>query len=141
MRQNSKFVIGAISATNASQLTATIDTRGFSYARLYCLGNTNAGVSTVLTNNVVRENDDNSTNWVSIAATQAGTGFTPATNVQSTALAKIVHDIDLRGRKRYLNVLFTPHATTEIIIAAELSLPADGCTSAAEIGAAFVTQS
>jgi hypothetical protein len=61
--------------------------------------------------------------------------------VQSTALAKIVHDIDLRGRKRYLNVLFTPHATTEIIIAAELSLPADGCTSAAEIGAAFVTQS
>jgi hypothetical protein len=39
-----------------------------------------------------------------------------------------------------LNVLFTPHATTEAIIMAELSLPADGCTTASEIGAAFVAQ-
>jgi hypothetical protein len=140
MRQNSKFVIGAISATNASQLTATIDTRGFAFARLYCIGNASTGVSTVATNNVVRENDDNSTNWTSIAATQAGTGFTPVTTTQNTALARIIYDVDLRGRKRYLNVLFTPHATTESFIMAELSLPADGCTTASEIGAAFVAQ-
>jgi hypothetical protein len=137
MRQNSKFLIAAISATNASQLTASIDTRGFSFARisLFQAGGTTA-INTTPTNNTIAENDDNSTNWSVISASAAGTAFTVNTATSSTALAKIVFDVDLRGRKRYLRPLFTPGATQELFITADLSEPADGCATAAEVGTA-----
>ena len=139
MRQNSKFVVAAIGATNVSTLTASIDTRGFSYARIYCIGNTTAGLSTTLADNILQESDDNTT-FATITAAGAGTAYTPTTATIATTLAKIVYEVDLRGRKRYLKPTFRTHVTTEPIIMVELSEPSDGCTTAAEIGTAFLSQ-
>jgi len=141
MRQNSKFVLAAVSATNASNVTASIDTLGFSFARIYCLSNgVNTGLSTTTANNTLAENDDNSTNWTTITAAGSGTAYTATTTTQTTTLAKIIYEVDLRGRRRYLRPTFTLNATNEHMIAVELSEPADGCTTAAEIGTAFLSQ-
>ena len=140
MRQNSKFSIAAFgSATNVSTLTASIDTRGFSFARIYCIANTSTGLSTTLADNILQESDDNST-FSTITAAGAGTAFTPTTTTQATNLAKIIYEVDLRGRKRYLKPTFRTNATTEPIIMVELSEAADGCTTATEIGTAFLSQ-
>jgi hypothetical protein len=140
MRQNSKFSIAAIGATNVSTLTASIDTRGFSFARIYCFANSTTAVHTTGANNTLAENDDNSTNWTTISAAGSGTAYTPTTTTVSTALAKIIYEVDLRGRKRYLRPTFGLGATTEPFIAVELSEPADGCATAAEIGTANLSQ-
>lgn len=139
MRQNSKFAIAAIGATNVTTLTASIDTRGFSFARIYCFANSNVAVHTTAANNILQESDDN-TNFTTISAAGSGTAYTPTTNTIATTLAKIVYEVDLRGRKRYLKPTFGLGATTEPIIAVELSEPADGCTTAAEIGTANLSQ-
>ncbi len=140
MRQNSKFVIAAIGASNVSTLTASIDTRGFSYARIYCIANSTAAVHTTGANNTLAENDDNSTNWTTISAAGSGTAYTPSTNTVATTLAKIVYEVDLRGRRRYLRPTFGLASTSEPIIMVELSEPSDGCTTAAEIGTANLSQ-
>lgn len=139
MRQNSKFVIAAIGATNVSTLTASIDTRGFSFARIYCFANSNVAVHTAGTNNILQEADDNAS-WATISAAGSGTAYTPTTNTIATSLAKIVYEVDLRGRKRYLRPTFGLASATEPFIAVELSEPADGCTTAAEIGTANLSQ-
>lgn len=141
MKPNSKFIIGGVSATNASQLTASIDSRGFNFARIICLAgatNTN-GLSTTAANNKLEESDDNTT-FVAIAAAAAGTAYTPLSASASTSLAKLIYEVDLRGRKRYLKPTFTPGATGEYMIVAELSQPSDGVVTAAENGAAFIAQ-
>lgn len=139
MRQNSKFSIAAIGATNVSTLTASIDTRGFSFARIYCFANSSVAVHTTTSNNILQESDDNST-FTTITAAGAGTAYTPTTNTIATTLAKIIYEVDLRGRKRYLKPTFGLGATTEPVIAVELSEAADGCTTAAEIGTSNLSQ-
>lgn len=139
MRQNSKFVVAAIGATNVTTLTASIDTRGFSYARIYCIANSTAAVHTTAANNILQESDDNS-NFTTITAAGSGTAYTPTTNTVATTIAKIVYEVDLRGRKRYLKPTFGLGATSEPIIMVELSEPSDGCTTAAEIGTANLSQ-
>ena len=57
MRQNSKFVVAAFGATNVTTLTASIDTRGFSYARIYCIANSTAAVHTTGSNNILQQYD------------------------------------------------------------------------------------
>ena len=140
MRQNSTFVIGGI-VTNLSQVTASFDTRGYSYARFYAFGNSTAGVSTTIANHVLADSDDNSNfTTVSTAAYQVALTLPTTSASVSTALARMIYDVDLRGRKRYIRVTFSTTATTESIIAAELSEPSDGKATAAEVGSAFYAQ-
>ena len=139
MRQNSKFAVAAIGAANVSTLTASIDTRGFSFARIYCIANSTVAVHTTGSNNILQESDDNTT-FTTITAAGSGTAYTPTTNTVSTAIAKIIYEVALRGRKRYLKPTFGLGATTEPIILVELSEAADGCTTATEIGTANLAQ-
>jgi hypothetical protein len=137
MRQNSTIQVAGLGATNGTQVTASIDCAGYSFARILCLGNTNAGLHTTTTNNKLEESDDNAT-WVAVDAAAAGTAYTPSSATAATTLAKLVYDVDLRGRKRYLKVTFSTAATTSPSIVADLGLPADGKTTAAEIGTAHL---
>lgn len=140
MRQNSTFQVGGI-VTNLSQVTASFDCRGYSYARFYAFGNAAAAVSTTLANHVLAESDDNVTfSTISTSTYQVGLTLPTTTANVSTALARMIYDVDLRGRKRYIRVTFSTNATTESIIAAELSEPSDGKTTAAEVGSAFYAQ-
>jgi hypothetical protein len=137
MKKNSTFILATTGTATASQVTASIDTRGYAFARIKCLGLTNVGLNTTVTNNKIEHSDDNST-WVVIDGASAGTaGYTPSTATVATNLAKVVADIDLIGRKRYLKVTFTPNAGTVCAITADLSLPADDKSTAAAVGAGF----
>lgn len=139
MKPNTKFQIAAIGATNASQLTASIDCRGYNFARILCIATGNPGLSTVVSNNILEDSDNNST-WSPIAAAAAGTAYTPASATVATTEAKLVYEVDLRGRKRYLKPTFTLHATTQPIIAVELGLASDAGITAAQNGAAHLAQ-
>jgi hypothetical protein len=137
MKPNTKFQIAAIGATNVSQLTASIDCRGFSFARILCISTGNPGLSTVVSNNTLEDSDNNST-WSAIAAAAAGTAYTPSSATVATTEARLIYEVDLRGRKRYLKPTFTLHATTQPIIAVELGLAADAPVTAAQNGAAHL---
>lgn len=140
MRQNTQTLIGNYN-TNTSgvtTLTAEFDTRGFSFAKLIVLANTTATAVTG-TNNKVEDGDTTST-YATFAGFISGTDWTVATSTNSTALAKMIYNVDLRGRKRYLKVT-TGLAATAVgySILAELSNPADGVSDAASAGAANIS--
>lgn len=137
MRQNTKTVVGTINATTnvISTMTAEFDTLGFSFAKLIVLGGGTGTVSSG-TNNKVEEGDTTSS-YATFAGYVQGTDWNGSTTTNSTALAKAIYAVDLRGRKRYLKVTAT-YATGSIgaVIMAELSNPADGVSEAAAAGAA-----
>jgi hypothetical protein len=144
MKQNSKTVLMNASAntTGVSTLTASVDTKGFGYARILCLVNNTVSLGTVVTNNSLEEGDDTST-FSAVTAAAPGTGWTPGTVTASsvTTLAKLAYNVDLRGRKRYLKVTLGLAATSAgVFITADLSNPGDGCGTASEQGAAVSVQ-
>jgi hypothetical protein len=132
MRANSKILVAKSDATTVTSLTASVDTKGFSFARLIFVSTSNGAITG--TNNILEESDDNTT-FVTVSGFNAGTDFTAINSTNSTADAKLYFGVDLRGRKRYLKATVT-HATggTGMWIA-ELSSPANGMNTAAELGA------
>ena len=137
MKQNSKTVLMGASANTAgvTTLTASVDTKGFGYARILCLVNTTAALHTTVSNNALEESDDNTT-FVAVSAAAPGTGWTVSTVSSVTTLSKLSYNVDLRGRKRYLKVTLGLAATSAgVFVTADLSLPGDGCGTAAEQGA------
>ena len=141
MKSSTKILISTISATNASQVTAAFDCRGYGFARFLCFAPSTAAVHTTLANHVLAESDDNVTfSTISTSAYQVGLTLPTTTASVSTALAKLIYDVDLRGRRRYIRVTFSSTNTTELFVAADLSEPSDGKTTAAEVGSAFYAQ-
>jgi hypothetical protein len=139
MKPNTKFQISAIGATDASALTASIDTLGFNFARIICLATGTPGLSTVLTNNSLEESDNNSS-WSAIPEAAAGTAYTPLSATVATTEARLVYEVSLVGRKRYLKPTLGLNVTTTPIIAVELGLAADAPLTAAANGAAHLAQ-
>lgn len=141
MRQNTKTVIGAYN-TNTSgvtTLTAQFDTRGFSFAKLIVIANTTATAVTGTNNKI--EDSDTTQNHATFAGHISGTDWTASTTTNDTALAKIVYNLDLRGRKRYIKVTSGLAATAVgYSLIAELSNPSDGVSDAASAGAANLSQ-
>jgi hypothetical protein len=127
---NTKFLCA--SGAGVTTLTASIDTRGFSYAQIVGFNNAAAGLHTTAANTVLEESDDNST-WTSVA-----TGLTPATTAAAATVAKVVWNVDLRGRKRYLKPTTGYAASNSLSILAVLHEGLDAPNTAAEINAVNV---
>ena len=127
---NTKFLCA--SGAGVTTLTASIDTRGFSYAQIVGFNNAAAGLHTTASNTVLEESDDNST-WTSVA-----TGLTPATTAAAATIAKVVWNVDLRGRKRYLKPTTGYAASNSLSILAVLHEGSDAPNTAAEINAVNV---
>ena len=137
MRQNTKTVVGGFSASTSgvSTLTAEFDTLGFNFAKIIVLSSTTHTISAT-TNNKLEEGDTTSS-YATFAGYIQGTDWTGASVTNLTSLAKIIYNVDLRGRKRYLKTTFTQGtAAPGVVIMAELSNPADGVSEAAAAGAA-----
>ena len=137
MRQNTKTIVGAINTNTSgvSTISAEFDTLGFNFAKIICLSSSTGTVSSG-TNNKVEEGDTTSS-YATFAGAIQGTDWSGSTTSNATSLAKVIWNVDLRGRKRYLKTTFT-HATAGVaeVIIAELSNPGDGVTDAAAAGAA-----
>lgn len=142
MRHNFKILSVAGAATAGGTLTAEFDTKGFSYASIAFVDGTaptTVPIGTTTANNVVQHSDSSGSGHANITGYVSGTDFTATTTTISTSLAKIVYNIDLRGKKRYLKVTAGPHgAMTTGAIVCTLTNPADGCVTAAEVNSAIV---
>ena len=132
---NSKTVVLAINAGTAtvSTLTATVDTKGFSFAKIVCLSSSNGSVSTG-TNNKLEESDDstNTSSFATFAGFVQGTDWTGLTSANSTSNAKVLYNVPMIGRKRFLKVTFTHATGGGGTIIAELERPSNGISTAAE---------
>lgn len=126
------------STAGVTVLTGSIDTKGFGYTSIAVLANSNAAVSTTVAHNSLEESDDNST-FTAISAAAPGTGFTPSTVTVASTGPKIIYNVDLRGRKRYLKVTVGLAATaTSVGIVADLARASDAPVSATEQGSGYV---
>lgn len=128
--QNMKSVL--ISEASATTLTGAVDCQGFRFARIQF---TSASTGAPTTNCKLEHSDDNST-WSSITGIVTGTDYTLSTATNVSTRPKIVWDVDLRGKKRYLRAT-VEHATSgRGSLQALLLDPIDGVSSPAETGAA-----
>ncbi len=131
---NSKTVVLAINTNTSgvSTLTATVDTKGFSFAKILCLSSSTGTVSTG-SNNTIEDSDNSTASFATFAGFVQGTDWTGSTSTNSTQNAKVLWNIPLQGRKRYLKVTFT-HATAGVgsVLVAELERPSNAVSTAAE---------
>jgi hypothetical protein len=128
------------STSGVTVLTGSVDCKTFGYVSIAVLANSTAAVSTTTAHNALEESDDNST-WVAISSAAPGTGFTPSTVTVASSGPKIIYNVDLRGRKRYLKVTVGLAATaTSVGITADLSRASDAPVSATEQGAGYLVQ-
>lgn len=132
---NSKTVVLAVNTNTSgvSTLTATVDTKGFSFAKIVGLSSS-TGTLAAGTNNKIEESDTTvATTFATFTGFVQGTDWTGSTATNSTSNAKVIWNVPLQGRKRYLKVTFT-HATAGVgeVITADLFRPANGISTAAE---------
>lgn len=143
MRANYKQVCATVGVTAVTALmTAEFDTAGFSYASIALFEGTSPttnSLGTVLTNHALQHSDTAGSGHTAIPGFTAGTDWTPSSAATSTNNAKIIYNVDLRGKKRYLKVTTVGGSifTTGVLVCT-LTNPADGRTSAAEMGAAQI---
>ena len=142
--QNDKFVSITPPAAiydNASLTTASIDTQGYDYLRVFVY----LGATDIAMTALKLQESDTDGSYADVTGLVYGTSNGIAGTASSLPSATddnkcYVFEIDLRGRKRYLRPTFGLGATAEPFIAVELSEPADGCTTAAEIGTSNLSQ-
>lgn len=135
---NTKTVVlgqNTANTSGVSVITATVDTKGFSFAKIICLSSSTASAAAG-TNNKVEDADASTGTFATFAGYVQGTDWTGSTATASTANAYVAYAIPLTGRKRYLKVTASQGATAlSHIVVAELSRPADGVNSTSEAGA------
>ena len=135
MRNIARIVSGGGTGTTVTQITSTFDTRGFSYATISVFGIASTiAPTTVASNHVLEESDAAASGFTAIA------GSTPSplasTASIATTIAKMVYNVDLRGRKRYLKVTYTAHSGDALLVTCDLSNPSDGIATISEQGSA-----
>jgi hypothetical protein len=114
----------------ASNATATliVDTRGYANAQFIVLPATAAATTRVLTLKVGESDNTSTFTDVSgyVGGTNAANGFTlPAEMATApTAVQPLVLNVDLIGKKRYLQLSYTPGTTVVVGAICNLSRPA-----------------
>jgi hypothetical protein len=135
MRNISRIISGGGNGTTVSQITSTFDTRGFSYATISVFGiASSVAPSTAASNHVLEESDNPTASFATVSnSTPSPISSTAAI---ATTIAKMVYNVDLRGRKRYLKVTYTPNSGDALLVTCDLGNAADGIVSASEQGSA-----
>lgn len=128
--QNMRSVL--LNESSASTLTASVDTQGFRFARIVF---TSASTGAPTTNCKLEQSDDNST-WEAIRGIVLGTDYTLSTATNASTRPKVVWDVNLAGRKRYLKATIEHATSGRCQLNAMLLDPIDGITTVAETGAA-----
>ena len=126
-QQNIKTVM--MNESSNGSVTGAVDTQGFRFCRISCTHSTNAVVNT---NTFIEQSDDNST-WVPIPNMVAGVDYTLSTSVNITTKPKVIWDVNLIGKKRYLKASVGT-GTGRLALTATLSDPIDGVTNRTDAG-------
>lgn len=140
MKHNAKYVLmnQDVNTSGVTTITGTVDTLGFRYASITFAAATTNGAHTTISNHAVEQSDASGSGFAAISGFTAGTDWTPSSAAVATNVAKVVYNIDLRGRKRYLKVTFgSPATNIGGVLSAVLTNAENGVATAAEQGAAF----
>ena len=129
MRPATKFLCA--STPGVSTLTASFNTVGFNYCQIVAFGNATTGLSG--TNTILEESDDDS------SFSSVPLGITIATTSAAVSVAKVVMNVDLRGRKKFLKPTISVGATQNLNFLAILHNGGDAPATASEINATFVS--
>ena len=135
-KTNAKTVDIASSAT----MEHSIDTLGFDYASIdvafeaVAAAGTNSAVATALK----LQSSDTNGSFVDLTGYVGGTSFTIPTPANTNDSVVVRFDVDLRGKKRYLNVSATPVAASVVCSVARLGKAEVGPANASEAGVAAV---
>jgi hypothetical protein len=139
--EGTKTVVGSAVATNSSQTALLrLDTLGYDYASIDVLygqtlaGGTNSSVAQVLT---LKQSDAPTSGYAAI------TGYTVAApayavNTASSQVMSVIRlDVDMRGKKRYLEVESSPNSVATVTVVARLGKGEEHPTAAAGKGVAL----
>jgi len=127
MRPATKFVCA--NGAGVSTLTTSINCQGFNYAQIVASATITNGLHATASNTILEESDDNST------FTTVTTGLSQVTTSATVDVAKVVWNVDLRGRKKYLKPTVGLAATAGMNIVAVLSNGGDAPVTASESNA------
>ena len=129
MRPATKFLCASTPAVTT--LTASFNTVGFNYCQIVAFGNATTGLSG--TNTILEESDDDS------SFSSVPLGITIATTSAAVSVAKVVMNVDLRGRKKFLKPTISVGATQNLNFLAILHNGGDAPATASEINSTFVS--
>jgi hypothetical protein len=132
MRTADSTIPIALGLDGTSALEAILDTRGFRHARISCMANTEVALDATDGANRLLESDDGVT-FSEIAASVAGSSFVPASSLPQTNVPRLVYDLDLRGRKRFIKVQYQTAETTQPFIVADFAMPISSATTGVEV--------
>jgi hypothetical protein len=122
-------------ATNATH-QHSIDTIGFNYASIdVCFepvvaAGTNSAVAVALK----LQEGDTTASYSDVTGYVGGTSFTIPTPSATSDTSVVRFNVDMRGRKRYLNVYATPNAASPVVSVARLGKPEESPVAASAAG-------
>jgi len=122
-------------ATNATHQHA-IDTLGFDYASIdvcfepVAAAGTNSSVAIALT----LQQGDTTSSYTDVTGFVGGTSFTIPTPSDTESTSVVRFNVDMRGKKRYLNVYATPNAASPVVSVARLGKPEETPVAATAAG-------
>ena len=131
--ENSKTVAKVV---DAGSIALAVDTRGFSHASVDVAFEpvAAAGTASAIASVLKLESSDTNGSFASLTGFVGGTDFTIPTPANTSDTTVVRFDVDLRGRKRYLNVASTLTTSGGCAAVVRLSKAANGPDSASEKG-------
>ncbi len=138
--EGTKTVVGSAASASNTSAVLRLDTLGYDYASfdvVYAATNedgTNSAASQVLT---LKQSDAATTGYDAI------TGYpvvaAPTADASSVVATVVRLDVDMRGKKRYLEVSASPNTSSPVVVVARLGKGEEHPTAAAGkgVGAAF----
>lgn len=140
--EGTRTVTGSAVATNSSTTALLrLDTLGHDYASIDVIygatlaGGTNSSVAQVLT---LKHSDAATSGYDTISGYPTVAAPAYAANTASSSVASIIRfDVDMRGKKRYLEVASSPNTLATVTIVARLGKSEEHPTAASGKGAAI----
>lgn len=135
--EGTKTSAKCVDIASSATMEHAIDTLGFDHASIdvvfeaVAAAGTNSAVATVLK----LQSSDTNGSFADLTGYVGGTSFTIPTPANTNVTEVIRFDLDLRGKKRYINVVATPQAQSGIAAVCRLSKAEQHPTTAAGKGA------
>jgi hypothetical protein len=139
--EGTRTVVGSAVATNSSTTALLrLDTLGYDYASIDVLygatlaGGTNSSVAQVLT---LQHSDAATSGYAAITGYTVAAPAFSANTASSTSMSVIRLDVDMRGKRRYLEVASSPNTLATVTVVARLGKGEEHPTAAAGKGVAI----
>lgn len=136
-----RTVAGSVATNSSTTALLRLDTLGHDYASIDVIygrtlaGGTNSSVAQVLT---FQHSDAPTSGYTAVSGYQTVAAPAFAANTASSTSETVIRfDVDLRGKRRYLEVASSPNTLATVMVVARLGKSEEHGTSATQKGAAI----